>query len=120
MLLCFCGFVLFVFGTIRVKALSVSLFGLNLGCLFFANPCFLHQAIYDREAFYRAIAAPAEGGEGTAAAAVGGREAESWVQKFQVRTLATPFPVCKQGFCCRSLRQHVRLERRHFVRSELQ
>ena len=49
-----------------------------------ANP---RQAIYDREAFYRAIAAPAaEGGEGAAAAAVGGREAESWVQKFQVRT----------------------------------
>ena len=77
------------------------------------TPCPVErQAIYDREAFYRAIAAPAaEGGEGAAAAAVGGREAESWVQKFQVRTLATLLPVSKQGFRFPCLRQHVRLKK---------
>ena len=59
-----------------------------------------NKAIYDREAFYRAVAGNTtdggmpdskEPGGAAAHGAVGGREAESWVQKFQTLDIAMNF-----------------------------
>lgn len=47
-----------------------------------------NKVIYDREAFYRAVAGDSDG----AAARVGGREAETWVQKFQTLDISMSFP----------------------------
>jgi hypothetical protein len=46
-----------------------------------------NKAIYDREAFYRAVAGDSDG----AAASVGGREAETWVHKFQTLDISMDF-----------------------------
>eukprot|EP01043_Picozoa_sp_COSAG02_P017433 COSAG02_NODE_790_length_17186_cov_791.824603_14_plen_603_part_00 len=47
-----------------------------------------NKAIYDREAFYRAVAGDSDG----APASVGGREAETWVHKFQTLDISMDFP----------------------------
>ena len=49
-----------------------------------------NKAIYNREAFYSAVAGDAEGA--AAAVRVGGREAETWVQKFQTLDISMNFP----------------------------